>query len=143
MMPVPRTTAALLALLVAIVAGIIASSVSGALKNTLVYAIFLPLPPLVSLLFFSRGSWLPLIFLELTVIVTLVGAGLVNYATEGKQKRYIKGAFKQYLSPAVIEQLISHPERLTGKPCSWSRATSSAAHRPTMSNTGHRPHPTH
>lgn len=112
MRSVPRTTAALIALLVAIVAGIIASSVSGALKNTLVYAVFLPLPPLVSLLFFLSGSWLPLIFLELAVVVTLVVAGLVNYSTEGRQKRYIKNAFKQYLSPAVIEQLISHPERL-------------------------------
>ncbi len=37
---------------------------------------------------------------------------MVNYSTEGRQKRYIKNAFKQYLSPAVIEQLISHPERL-------------------------------
>ena len=27
------------------------------------------------------------------------------HATEGRQKRYIKGAFKQYLSPAVIEEL--------------------------------------
>ena len=40
------------------------------------------------------------------------GPSLVNYATEGKQKRFIKGAFQQYLSPAVIEQLIAHPERL-------------------------------
>jgi adenylate cyclase len=45
-------------------------------------------------------------------LVTLVAAGLYNYATEGRQKRYLKSAFKQYLSPAVIEQLIAHPERL-------------------------------
>ncbi|MEI6564541.1 MAG: adenylate/guanylate cyclase domain-containing protein, partial [bacterium] len=31
---------------------------------------------------------------------------------EGKQKRFIKGAFKQYLSPVVIEELVQHPERL-------------------------------
>jgi adenylate cyclase len=36
----------------------------------------------------------------------------MNYATEGKQKRFIKGAFKQYLSPVVIEELVHHPERL-------------------------------
>jgi adenylate cyclase len=36
----------------------------------------------------------------------------VNYATEGRQKRFIKNAFRQYLSPKVIEQLIAHPERL-------------------------------
>ena len=35
-----------------------------------------------------------------------------SYYTEGKQKRYIKEAFKQYLSPLVIAQLISNPEKL-------------------------------
>ena len=36
----------------------------------------------------------------------------ISYYTEGKQKRYIKEAFKQYLSPLVIEQLISNPGKL-------------------------------
>jgi adenylate cyclase len=49
---------------------------------------------------------------ELGVALSLVGSSLVNYATEGRQKRYLKSAFKQYLSPTVIEQLIAHPERL-------------------------------
>jgi adenylate cyclase len=44
--------------------------------------------------------------------VTLFSAGLIYYTTEGRQKMFIKGAFKQYLSPAVIEQIIAHPERL-------------------------------
>ncbi|MEW5816935.1 MAG: adenylate/guanylate cyclase domain-containing protein, partial [Spirochaetota bacterium] len=56
--------------------------------------------------------WTPVVMLEVAVMVTLVGSGLVNYATEGRQKRYIKNAFRQYLSPDVIEQLIAHPERL-------------------------------
>ncbi|HUV08549.1 MAG TPA: adenylate/guanylate cyclase domain-containing protein, partial [Spirochaetia bacterium] len=73
---------------------------------------FLPLGPAISLLFFSWGTWFPLMGIETAIIVTLVGAGLVNYATEGRQKRYIKSAFKQYLSPDVIEQLIAHPEQL-------------------------------
>jgi len=32
---------------------------------------------------------------------------------EGRQKRFIKGAFKQYLSPIVIEKLMADPDRLT------------------------------
>ena len=36
----------------------------------------------------------------------------ISYHSEGKQKRYIKEAFKQYLSPLVIEQLISNPSKL-------------------------------
>ena len=58
------------------------------------------------------GWWLPLVVQEAAVSLSLLGALAVNYATEGKQKRFIKGAFRQYLSPAVIDQLIEHPERL-------------------------------
>ncbi len=112
MRSVPRGTTILIALFFTILAGVLVSSVSGALKSTAVYAVALPLPPLASLLFFSAGSWLALMFVEIAAIVTLVGASLANYATEGRQKRYIKGAFKQYLSPAVIEELIAHPDRL-------------------------------
>jgi adenylate cyclase len=109
---VPRVSSFLLIALAAILAGVVASSVSGAVGNAIVYAGFLPLAPVLSLLFFVNGYWLPLMAIEIAVVVTLIGAGLVNYATEGRQKRYIKGAFKQYLSPAVIEELIAHPERL-------------------------------
>jgi adenylate cyclase len=38
---------------------------------------------------------------------------LYNYATEGKQKLFIKSAFSQYLSPSVIDQLLADPGRLS------------------------------
>jgi adenylate cyclase len=55
---------------------------------------------------------LPLIVQETSVVLTIACAQVVNYATEGRQKRFIKNAFSQYLSPAVIDQLIQHPDRL-------------------------------
>ncbi len=36
----------------------------------------------------------------------------LTYMMEGRQKRFIKSAFSQYLSPAVIDQLISNPDNL-------------------------------
>lgn len=36
----------------------------------------------------------------------------VNFYSEGKQRRFIKHSFNHYLSPDVIETLISHPENL-------------------------------
>lgn len=36
----------------------------------------------------------------------------LTYMMEGRQKRFIKSAFSQYLSPAVIDQLISNPDSL-------------------------------
>jgi adenylate cyclase len=49
---------------------------------------------------------------ETAVALALVGATIVNYATEGRQKAFIKSAFKQYLGAEVIEQLIADPGRL-------------------------------
>ncbi len=80
--------------------------------SLLLFAAFLPLPALLCLLAYSRGWWLPLVVQEAAVALSLLGGLAVNYATEGAQKRFIKGAFRQYLSPAVIEQIIEHPERL-------------------------------
>ena len=36
-----------------------------------------------------------------------------NYANEEAQKKQVRGAFSQYLSPALVEQLADEPERLT------------------------------
>ncbi|MDR2210599.1 MAG: adenylate/guanylate cyclase domain-containing protein [Spirochaetaceae bacterium] len=50
----------------------------------------------------------------LTGILTAFLASVIyNYATEGSQKRFIKTAFSQYLSPTVIDQLLANPERLS------------------------------
>ena len=58
------------------------------------------------------GWWWP-IMVQIVAIVLAIGVGeIVNYATEGKQKRYIKSAFKQYLSGDVIEQIMSDPGAL-------------------------------
>jgi adenylate cyclase len=46
-------------------------------------------------------------------LAALFLAGTWKYATEGRRKRFIKAAFKQYLSPKVIDQLLQHPERLS------------------------------
>jgi len=81
-------------------------------RSVLVFALFLPLPALLSLAAYAKGYGIPLVVLEAAVLLSLLGALVVNYATEGRQKRFIKNAFRQYLSPKVIEQLIAHPERL-------------------------------
>lgn len=49
-----------------------------------------------------------------TLELGLVGFGLVlyRYLTEERQKRLIQGAFGQYLSPHVIEQILADPSRL-------------------------------
>ena len=101
-----------LLLLLCLGAGIAISSVQRAGPSFIMYVIFIPLAPALCIGAYALGYWLQMVALELGVVLSLVGSSLASYATEGRQKRYIKGAFSQYLSPTVIEELIAHPERL-------------------------------
>lgn len=112
MRPVPVAATILLLLLVCVGAGLSGTAVSGAGRSALIYIAFIPLAPALGIAAYAMGYWLQVVALEVGALVSLVGGSLITYATEGQQKRYIKGAFKQYLSPAVIEELIAHPERL-------------------------------
>ncbi|MGD9115548.1 MAG: adenylate/guanylate cyclase domain-containing protein [Desulfobacterales bacterium] len=75
-------------------------------------AVFISLPALLAFGAYHQGFWLPIVVVETSIVVTIGLVLLINYATEGRQKRFIKNAFKHFLSPEVIEQLIVHPERL-------------------------------
>jgi len=110
--PTPVTLVIGITLLIAILAGLATSSVSGIAKSAMVYAFFIAAPVVICLIAYREGFWLPLVVQETGVILTLFSAGLIYYTTEGRQKMFIKNAFKQYLSPAVIEKLIQHPEHL-------------------------------
>jgi adenylate cyclase len=101
-----------LTLLITLLSGLVTARVSGIVKSLLVYGLFISLPAVLCLVAYVNGFWLPLVVQEVGVAVTLLSAGVIYYTTEGRQKLFIKNAFKQYLSPAVIEELIRYPERL-------------------------------
>jgi len=98
--------------MLALFTGVSSSLVSNIFKTAAIYCTSLLLPFVLCALAYKNGYWLPLVMPETAVILTLFSAGVVYYNTEGKQKRFIKDAFQQYLSPAVIEELIQNPERL-------------------------------
>ncbi|OPY90315.1 MAG: Adenylate cyclase 1 [Syntrophaceae bacterium PtaU1.Bin231] len=110
---VPTSFLVILTLLMTLLAGLATARVSGIAKSLLVDGFFILLPVVSCLVAYRWGFWLPLVVQEAGVAVTLLSAGVIYYTTEGRQKLFIKNAFKQYLSPAVIEELIRHPERLT------------------------------
>jgi adenylate cyclase len=112
MKSLPFLASFLILLAISAGAGIAISTASGAGRSALAYVVVVPLAPLLGVAAYAAGWWLQVVALELGSVLSLAGSSVVSYATEGKQKRYLKGAFKQYLSPAVIEQLIAHPERL-------------------------------
>ncbi len=80
--------------------------------NLTVSAVAMSLPVLICLGAYRLGFWLPLVVLETAGIATIGIVLIANYATEGRQRRFIKRAFQHFLSPEVIEQIIAHPERL-------------------------------
>jgi len=61
---------------------------------------------------FKTGYWIPLAAPILAAILAFLTSTLYNYATEGKDKRFIKGAFSRILSPKVIDQIIADPSQL-------------------------------
>jgi adenylate cyclase len=109
---VPGWALAMLAVLLSLLAGMATARVTGILKSFGVYAASIVAPAALCLAAYERGLWLPLVVQETGIAVTLFSAGVIYYSTEGRQKLFIKNAFKQYLSPAVIEELIRNPERL-------------------------------
>jgi class 3 adenylate cyclase len=62
--------------------------------------------------FYRLGWWVPVVAPLTAAVFAFLTATLYNYATEGSQKRFIKSAFSQYLSPAVIDQIIADPSQL-------------------------------
>ena len=61
---------------------------------------------------FIPGLIMPFFTPLLALVASFIASMLETYLSEGKQRRYLKTAFKQYLSPTVIENLIENPELL-------------------------------
>ena len=61
---------------------------------------------------FIQGMILPFFTPLLALVSSFIASMLETYLSEGKQRRFLKTAFKQYLSPTVIENLIEHPDLL-------------------------------
>lgn len=62
---------------------------------------------------YPMGWWWPMAPSAVGGALALVGGVVWNYATEGRQKRFIKSAFNQYVGPSVLDELVAHPEKLT------------------------------
>ncbi len=66
----------------------------------------------VSFVLFIKGYYILLVAPLASFISAFLMQLALTYMLEGRQKRFIKAAFSQYLSPAVIDQLIDNPDSL-------------------------------
>jgi len=63
-------------------------------------------------LFTEKGIWVHTVYPVFSQAFVYSGITLYRFIFEEREKRFIKGAFSQYLAPAVVEQLTKNPEML-------------------------------
>ncbi|ADK86651.1 adenylate/guanylate cyclase with Chase sensor [Desulfarculus baarsii DSM 2075] len=110
--PAPPWLWALLTLAMGPLAALAGGLGGRAWQTVLAGCLLTPLPAVVGLAGYAAGAWLPVAGPTLAALGGLAAAAVHNYATEGRQKRFIRAAFRHYLSPAVIDQLMADPSRL-------------------------------
>jgi adenylate cyclase len=91
----------------------IGSSVLNKIWITVPFAVFcLGLAASLTSLAFGWGYWLEFVAPAFAVVLSFMGAMVLNYSFEGRQKRFIKSVFRHYLSPDVIERVLEDPSLL-------------------------------
>ncbi len=108
----PVSIVLLLTLFAGLIAGILGRHSNSWYQTTLGFIGLLAIPLLAGYAAYPLHIWFPVAPLGAASGLALLAAVIVNYAIEGHQKRFIKGAFKQYLSPIVIDKLLQDPDRL-------------------------------
>jgi adenylate cyclase len=108
---VPTGVAVAVTLLFALVCGVAGRLASKGWHSGASFVLVL-IPLGAGLAAYNAGYWLPVVSPTLGGLLALTGALVLNYALEGRQKRFIKNAFQQYLSKAVIDKLVQNPEGL-------------------------------
>ncbi len=63
-------------------------------------------------LFVSLKVWLNIVYPLLALSVTYTGLTVYYYVTEERERKKIKGAFRHYVAPIVIEEMLKEPGRL-------------------------------
>lgn len=66
----------------------------------------------IGYILFAKGLYIPIVAPVFCFGAALWTGMLAAHSIEGKQKKFIQGAFSQYLSPSVIENLIANPQSL-------------------------------
>lgn len=103
-------------LAIALVVGLILTLLAPALGAGTLLGLFALMASLVIALswymFASAGTLIDLSFPLLSAFLIYVTLEFIGYMREQKDRRRIRSAFGQYLSPALVEQLAQSPEKL-------------------------------
>ncbi len=108
----PGWANALSVVLISFLAGLAILHAGDAIRNVLVFGLSGLGLAGAGLAAYAGGWWWPMAPPVAATAVSLVAGVVWNFATEGRQKRFIKTAFNQYVGPAVLDELVAHPEKL-------------------------------
>jgi adenylate cyclase len=106
-----------LAYLIALVLALAISSLFSKTKNislSLVYIIVIGAAYFVAALwlFYERMLWMRIVGPDIVIVTTFAISAVVNYATEGKQRRELRRTFNRYLSPQVVTEVLENNEQV-------------------------------
>ncbi len=65
-----------------------------------------------AVLFWFWHYWVPPVLLVGGLVLIYSGSSLGHYLLEAHERRWLRQAFGRYLSPAVVADIVTHPERL-------------------------------
>jgi adenylate cyclase len=63
-------------------------------------------------LFTSGRTWFRSLYPSLAILLSFAGVESHKLLVEEAEKRRIRGAFQRYVPPAVVEEILSHPDKL-------------------------------
>jgi adenylate cyclase len=62
--------------------------------------------------FIRQGLWVDTVYPVFSQLLVYSGITLYRFTFEEREKRFIKGAFSQYLAPTVVDRLVKNPKLL-------------------------------
>mgnify|MGYP001617132942 CR=1 FL=1 len=108
---VPEVYNYLIVLSVAALLGMVLAHLSS-LSGLLVIIFALSGMSLLAVLLFNQGVWINLTLPILSSSLSYLGIISFKFATEEKEKRWIKRAFSRYISTEVMEEILKDPSKL-------------------------------
>ncbi|TAL38512.1 MAG: CHASE2 domain-containing protein [Spirochaetes bacterium] len=102
----------LIMLAIALAAGLLIQRLSAMQIIVAIIAGFIGVTVVSVLVFALADVWLDQLGITLSLLLPSVAIGAIKFASEESQKRFIKSAFSNYLSPLVIDEIIKNPESL-------------------------------
>ncbi len=96
----------------AILLAFLLGRIRSAWKGAVLLPVFGALLIIGAVVAYRIGFWVPFVSPLFAILLAFVSVQTMEYATEGRQRRFLKHAFRHYLSPQVIEEIVQDPSRL-------------------------------